>query len=466
MEAVTTTSGKGSAMDVSSNAYTGGREARLLASLDQSKFTRKHWWLYAALTLTHLTDGFDLLMIGVVLPGIAATFKLTPTEAGLLGSSAFVGMALGAVTITYLADQFGRKKALLLCVFLYGVLSLVAAVAWDYYSILITRLIQGVGIGAEMPLVLTYLMEFVPVRRRGVSSAATISLWQFAGLFAALAAIVIVPAFTWRGMFVLGAIPVLVMMIVLFLIPESIRYLVHRNRLEEAEQIVKRFSSVDPATVRVEPKPTPARIELGDILRGKYLRCTLGAWIMSVAWSMAFFGMSVWLPSLLMRSGFTLVHSFAYTAAITAAGAAGVFMSGIFMDWLGRRTAMTLGFFLGGLSMIAWGLSTTPALILTFGLLTAFVGTGGVAGCLFTYICEIYPTEFRATGAGFSIAWQRIGGIIAPTALGLLVGTQSSAFGSFVLLGGLLIVGAIVAIALTYETGGKTLEQITVGLAA
>jgi MFS transporter, putative metabolite:H+ symporter len=98
-------------------------------------------------------------------------------------------------------------------------------------------------------------------------------------------------------------------------------------------------------------------------------------------------------------------------------------------------------------------------------LLTAFIGTGGVAGCLFTYICEIYPTELRATGAGLSIAWQRIGGIVAPTVLGLLVGTQSAAFSSFVFLGGLLLLGAFVAVILTYETGGKTLEQITTDLA-
>lgn len=443
----------------------GDREARLLASLDQSEFTKKHWWLYLAVTLTHLTDGFDLLMIGVVLPGIIAGFKLTPAEAGIVGSSAFVGMAVGAVTITLLADRFGRKKALLLCVSLYGLLSLLAAQAWDYQSILVMRLVQGVGIGAEMPLALTYLMEFVPVRRRGVSSAATIALWQVAGLFAALAAIVIVPAFTWRGMFVLGAAPVFVMLAVLLFIPESIRYLVHHDRLPEAELIVKRFSSVDPATVKVQPVAERSRIRMMDILRGKYLRYTLGAWLMSVAWSMAFFGMSVWLPSLLVRSGFTLVHSFAYTAAITAAGAAGVFMSGIFMDWLGRRAATALGFFIGGLSMLAWGLSSTSTAILLFGMLTAFAGTGGVAGCLFTYICEIYPTEFRATGAGLSIAWQRIGGIVAPTILGLLIGGGGSAFGSFVLLGSLLLLGGVVAVVLTYETRGKSLEQITTDLA-
>ena len=229
---------------------------------------------------------------------------------------------------------------------------------------------------------------------------------------------------------------------------------------------MKRLSSIDPATVGVQPMGIHSKIAIADILRGKYLRFTLGAWIMSVAWSMAFFGMSVWLPSLLVRSGFTLVHSFAYTAAITGAGAAGVFMSGIFMDWLGRRTATALGFFIGGASMIAWGLSIDPNIHPAVWDADGIRGNRRVAGCLFTYICEIYPTQFRATGAGLSIAWQRIGGIVAPTILGLLIGSQSSGFRSFVLLGSLLLVGAVVAVALTYETRGKTLEQITADLAA
>jgi MFS transporter, putative metabolite:H+ symporter len=445
----------------------GDREARLLASLDQSTFTNRHTWLYLCITICNLSDGFALLMMGVVLPGIIATFKLTSPEAGLLASSAFLGIAVGAITITFLADRFGRKKALLLSVLFYGLLSLLASIAWDYKSLLIIRLVQGLGIGAEMPLVLTYLMEFVPVRRRGTLSATLISVWQSSGLVAALVAIIVVPAFTWRGMFVLEGIFVLIISFAMLFIPESMRYLIQRNRLDEAERIVQRFSSIDPAHVAVQAQPTAhAKIKIISILRGNYLRYTLGAWIMSVTWSMAFYGMNVWLPSLLLRSGFTLVHSFAYTAAIASAGVAGVFMSGIFMDWLGRRTATALGFFIGGVCMIAWGLSSTLTSILVFGCLTAFAGTGGVAGCLFTYICEIYPTQFRATGAGFCIAWQRIGGIAAPIILGLLIGAQSAAFSSFVLLGSMLLIGGVVAVALTYETRGKTLEQITSDLAA
>lgn len=444
------------------------KEVRLFASLDQSAFTNRHAWLYIVITLTHLTDGFDLLMIGVVLPGIVAAFKLTPPEAGFLASSVFLGMTVGAITITYLGDLIGRKKALLICVVLYGVLGLLAAAAWDYRTILTMRLLQGLGLGAEIPLVVTYLLEFVPMRRRGLLAATTISLWQFAGLFAALAAILIIPAFSWRGMFVLGAIPALVLAVILAYLPESVRYLLHRNRVVEAEQIVRCFSSIDPDKVVVQAKATqaPASVRLRDILRGKYLRYTLGAWIMSMSWAMAFFGMAVWLPSILMHIGFTQVHSFTYTAAITGAGGTGVFLSGISMDWLGRRATMASCFIVGGLCMIGWGFSTTPRSILLFGMVTAFTGIGGVAGCLFTYICEIYPTQFRATGAGLATAWQRIGGIIAPSILGLLIGAKGAVFGSFGLLGINLIIGGIAAVALTYETRGKSLERISTDLAS
>lgn len=443
------------------------KATRQFASLDQSAFTKRHARLYTIIMLAHLTDGFDLLMIGVVLPGIIVTFKLTPPQAGFFASSVFFGMTVGAVAITYLADRIGRKKTILLCVALYSVLSLLAGFAWDYTSILTMRFLQGLALGAEVPIVLTYVLEFVPSRRRGVLSAGAISLWQFAGLFAALIAIIVIPIFSWRGMFVFAAISSFVALLALAYIPESVRYLLHRKKFAEADRLVRRFSTVDPDTVRIETsRENVPTSRISDILRGKYLRYTLGAWIMSAAWGMAYFGMSVWLPSILIRMGFTQIHSFGYTAAITGVGASGVMLSGVFMDWIGRRATTAACFLIGGASMIAWGFSTTPTEILFFGMLTAFTGTGGVAGCLFTYICEIYPTQFRANGSGLATAWQRIGGMVAPSLLGLLVGAKGSVFSSFVLLGAVLIVGGIAALLLSYETQGKTLEQITEDLAA
>jgi putative MFS transporter len=233
----------------------------------------------------------------------------------------------------------------------------------------------------------------------------------------------------------------------------------------EASGVVRRFSNVAPENVGIA-YATPQNASIRDIIRGRYLRVTLGAWIMSAMWGMAYFGMSVWLPSLLIKMGFTQIHSFAYTAAITGFGACGVLVSGTLMDRFGRRAMTVICFLVGGLSMIAWGFMSTPAGILFFGMLTTFAGTGGVAGCLFTYICEIYPTQFRAAGSGLATVWQRIGGAVAPAVLGALVGAQGTVFDSFILLGAVLIVGAIAALFMIHETRGRSLEEITNHLVA
>ena len=112
------------------------RASRLFASMDQSKFSGRHAALYATVIFFHFFDGFDVLMIGTVLPGIAATFKLTSVEAGVLVSSTFFGMLVGAIVITMLADQIGRKKALFLAIGWYAVFSLAAATATSYNELL------------------------------------------------------------------------------------------------------------------------------------------------------------------------------------------------------------------------------------------------------------------------------------------------------------------------------------------
>jgi putative MFS transporter len=439
---------------------------RLFSALDQSKFTPRHARLYLVVMLSHLTDGLDLLMLGVVLPGIIQTFQLAPSQAGLLASGTFIGMSIGAMFITYLADHIGRKKAILICIGLYSILSIAAGLAQSYQSLVVLRTLQGVGLGAEVPIVLTYVLEFMPARRRGALSAAAVSLWQFSGLLGAVIAIVVIPAFTWRGMFFIAAILSVVMMAFLAFIPESVRYLVKQGRVAEAERVVRRFSSVVPDDVAITRQHAPVpSASIRNLLRGRYLRFTLGAWIMSAAWGMAYFGVSVWLPSILIKMGFTQIHSFAYTAAITGFGATGVLVSGALMERIGRRATMATCFLIGGMSMIAWGSMTTPLGILFFGMLTTFAGTGGVAGCLFTYICEIYPTQYRASGSGLATVWQRIGGAIAPVVLGALVGSKGAMSDSFLLLGAILIGGAIAALLFTYETRGRSLEEITADLA-
>lgn len=442
------------------------RAAQVLGSLDQSQFTRRHASLYATVIAGHFFDGFDINMIGLVLPGIIATFQISVPQAGFLASSVFLGMLAGSVIIGMIADRIGRKRALLFAIGFYSATSLAAAFAESYPALAAIRMIEGFGLGAEVPLVFTYLSEYMPARRRGILLASSVFFWQVASFAAAMIAIIVVPSFTWRGMFVVGALPAIVLFVFVLRLPESARYLISQGRIDEAEAIARRLSTVAPSAVRAQILPAAAVGRLGDLMRAGYLRATLGIWIMQFTGGAVFVGLAVWLPSIFVKMGFPMVKSFAFTAAITGAGAVGNIAAGFLLDRIGRRATLAWFFLLGGVLMFAWGAATAPESIVVLGAMTSFFGGGGAGGPLFTYTSEIYPTRFRASGTGWAAGWQRIGGIVAPSVLGLLLASGAANYTFFAVMGATLLVGAFAAFFLGYETRGKSLEQITAALAS
>ncbi len=438
---------------------------QLLDSLDHSDFTPRHWLMYVTVALGHFFDGFDINMMGLVLPGIMATFALKPAQAGVLASSVFIGMFAGSILIGLVADRFGRKRAMVASIVAYCLLSLLTACAWSHASLLGLRILQGVGLGAEVPLVFTYLSEFMPTRRRGVLLASSVFFWQGSSFFAAFVAILVVPAFTWRGMFVVGAIPAVVLVLMWLRLPESVRFLVARNETPRATAIVRGFSTIDPASIASQRQPVkhePARLR--DIISGGYTAPTLGIWLMQFTGGAIFFGLAIWLPSIFAKMGFPIVKSFAFTGLIAGAGALGNVGGGFMLERWGRRKTVAAFFCVGGLLMLVWGHASSAGAILGIGALTAFFASGAAGGPLFAYTSEIYPTRFRAAGTGWAAGWQRIGGIIAAPVLGSMLGAGAPGYAFFAVMSGVLLVGGIGGYLLGYETRGKSLEQITADL--
>ena len=437
---------------------------QITACLDQSDFTRAHAWLYLLVVLGHTFDGFDINMIGLILPGIGAEFHAPPVALGYLASSVFTGMLVGSIAIGMLADRIGRKTALIFAVGFYGLTSLAAAFAWSYESLVVIRIIEGFGLGAEVPLVFTYLSEFMPRRRRGLLLAASVFFWQGASFIAALAAVYVVPAFGWRGMFVLGVLPSLVLVVLFLKLPESVRFLLSRGRFDEAERVARRFSTADPAYCAVVGGVTGRQARLSDLVRGRYLRATLSIWIMQFCGGAVFAGLAVWLPSILVGMGFPVVRSYLFTAAITGAGALGNIGAGLLLDRIGRRPTLAVFFLAGGLLMLVWGMAQSAVAVVALGALTAFFGAGGAGGPLFTYTSEGYPTRFRGAGTGWAAGWQRIGGIVAPIVLGALLAVPGSGYRVFVTMAASLMIGGAAVVLLGFETRGKSLEQISAEL--
>jgi MFS transporter, putative metabolite:H+ symporter len=447
-------------------------KAQLLESIDKSRFTRRHALIYSTVVAGHLCDGFDSNLTGYILPGVIASFAITKYEAGFIGSSVSVGMLIGALGIGFVADRVGRKLAFMLGMAIYSVLSLILCLTWSYESLLVLRMVQGIGLGAEAPLVFTYLAEFMPARIRGRLVASSIFGWVFASAIAALVAIAVLPAFGWRGMFFIGGILGLVILAIAALtLPESVRSLIARGRLAEATRITNWLSSVPPEPAPAdEPGPADATVAAPslastmDILRGTYRRYTLAIWAMQFIAGFAFFGIAVWLPSIFVSMGFKLTQSLTFVVVIASAGAVGSLVSGQLIDRLGRRNTLWLFFALSGCLMFAWSAARSgPAILVTGGLADFFaVGAGGAA--LYAYTSELYPTHARGIGTAWAAGCQRLAGAIAPTALGYVLGHTHSTFGFFSIIGAGELAAAVLAFFFCFEARGKSLEEISAAL--
>lgn len=440
--------------------------AQLLGRLDQSAFTPRHTRLYVLALSGHFLDGVVINLTGVILPGVIGTFRITSQQAGFFSSALFIGMLVGAAVTGVVSDRLGRKYPLIISILIYAGFSLFAAFAWNYPVLVAARACQGIGLGAEIAVVLPYITEFVPSRHRAPLLTTATAVW-FVGLpVAAALGAAIVPALSWRAMFVIGAIPILVSIVMLAGLPESVRYLLRRGRNSDAKAVVDALASVTevPAAPAVRPAGREPAGSVGKLLSGRYLKYTLALWVMELCGGAFLYGLSSWLPTVLEKRGASLLHSFTYTAVITAVGVVGSILAGQLINRVGRRSVLITGFLLSGLFCLWWGAVSSAPAVVVLGSAATFFGSGLAGSTMFAYASELYPTFNRATGLGWAAAWQKAGGLIVPTVIGFLLAMRASSYLFFVLFGVLSALSGIAALVATFETRGRTVEQITAAL--
>ncbi|WP_067936641.1 MFS transporter [Alicyclobacillus kakegawensis] len=444
---------------------------RLTGRLDHSAMTPRHVGLYVIVILGHMFDGFGISMIGYILASITMTFSLHPSQSGFLASSGSIGMAVGAFIIGPLTDKIGRKRGFMLAIGIFATFSVLCAVSHTYSDLVWFRAIQGVGLGMYIPITGTYVSEFMPVKQRGRALTLSTFFWSGATLLAGGVGAVLVPNFGWRSMFIAAAVPAFVVFVLWFFMPESVRYLIKRGKLEVAERIVDRLSTVSKenfeATSEGDAGPVDEAVKhlpVARIFSGKYARLTSGVWIMEVISGIVLYGLSTWLPSIFEHMGFGMVHSFLFSAVITGSGAIGSFIGALLIEQVGYRRLLVIGFTVGGILLIVWSVATSPIIIVIVGAFSALFGVGA-GGVVFAYLSSLYPTAVRATGVAWGGLWQRVGGIIAPSAIGILIGLHVPNFAFFIVLGILWLIGGLVSLVMTRELAGKSLEQIDQELA-
>ena len=414
-----------------------------------------------------LFDAMDTGLISFVLPVLAKEWQLSPAQAGFIGSIGLIGMALGAVTAGTLADKIGRKRVFSITVLLYSLSTGMCALAWSYESLLAFRFLVGFGLGGELPVAATLMSEYAPSKLRGRFIVLLESFWGVGWLVAACIAYLLIPTYGWKIAFVLGTLPALYVFLIRLHMPESVRYLIAHKRLDEAKEIILTLEKklnvesrpFDEELSPAEMSPQDKKANFAELWTKKYRRRTVMLWLAWFGIVFSYYGIFMWLPSIVYAQGFAVVKTFAYVLIMTLAQLPGYFAAAWLVDRIGRKYTLSSFLLMSGVCSYFFGNATTAETLLGWGAAMSFFNLGAW-GVIYTYTPEMYPTSIRALGSGYAAGFGRIGGMLAPMLVGVMIARGMGMDVVFLMFASVFVFISIIIMGLGVESKQKTLEEI------
>jgi AAHS family 4-hydroxybenzoate transporter-like MFS transporter len=390
--------------------------------LDQGRWTtyQKLLTVLAAIAVTF--DGFDIQILGFAIPSIMREWHLTRADFAPVLAIGLAGMALGSPLAGYCGDRFGRRIALIGCVVLFGAATIATAFSQGLTELAMLRFLTGMGAGGALPNASALVAEFAPMRRRPMAVTYTIVCVPLGGMIGGLGAARILPVWGWHVLYMLGgAAPIVLAIALLWLLPESPRYLAHHpGRWGELARLLGRMGHPVPpgcrfvdAAERMEPK----RSALLSFLGREYLRDTIGLWVAFFACLNGIYLIFGWLPAMLAAQGLDLGTSSAGLAAYNFGGVLGVLIWASVVSAVGSRMPLLWGALAGAASAMALQyVRFQPGdghalLIAGFGLHGLFANA--VQTTLYALSAHVYPTKVRASGVAAAAAIGRIGAMVS-----------------------------------------------------
>ncbi len=378
-------------------------------------------------------DAMDVGILSFVIAALAVEWHLGPAEMGWIGSVNSIGMAVGALGFGILADRIGRKNVFMMTLMLFSVASGLSALTTTLAAFLALRFLVGAGLGGELPVASTLVSESVAAHERGRVVVLLESFWAAGWLVAALIAYFIIPDFGWRVALIITALPAL--------------YAIYlRRKLPDSPKFVE------------EGQPQQSVIEkLKTLWSKKYVRRTLMLWIVWFTVVFSYYGMFLWLPSVMVLKGFTLIKSFKYVLIMTLAQLPGYFTAAWLIERAGRKFVLAAYLIGTAASAAVFGNADTLTLLLVSGAFLSFFNLGAW-GALYAYSPEQYPTAIRATGSGMAAAVGRIGGIFGPLLVGSMLASGQGFGLIFGIFCGAILIGVLAVVLLGTETKQLELE--------
>ncbi|HST71550.1 MAG TPA: aromatic acid/H+ symport family MFS transporter [Kocuria rosea] len=408
---------------------------------------RSRAWVAPLCWIAVLLDGFDAVVLGAVLPSMLENGELgmTTAQGTAVATAGLVGMMIGALAMGYLTDRLGRRKMLIGAVVLFSLLTFAAAFSPNVLVFGLLRFLAGLGLGGCLPTAIAMVTEFA---RRGRGSNATTLVmtgYHVGAVLTAAIAIAVVRQFGWQEMFVLGALPALVLVpLMLFFLPESPSWLASKGSTAEARTVAEHYGvSIDHRSAAEEKAET---VGAAMLLSPGWRRNSIAIWVASFMGLLLVYGLNTWLPQIMRAAQYDLGNSLGFLLVLNVGAIAGLTVAGRVADRITPRAAGII-WFLGSAALLA-------ALAIRLPLLGIYAMVF-VTGCfvfssqvlVYAFTAANHPPRVRATALGMSAGVGRLGAISGPIIGGALLGAGLAypwgffAFAAVGALGGLALTG-------------------------
>ncbi|MDD0824124.1 MULTISPECIES: MFS transporter [Mannheimia] len=403
--------------------------------MKNSVVTSYGWKALIGSAVGYAMDGFDLLILGFMLPAISADLGLTPTQGGSLVTWTLIGAVAGGIIFGSLSDKYGRVRVLTWTIVLFAVFTGLCAFAQGYWDLLIYRTIAGIGLGGEFGIGMALAAEAWPARHRAKASSYVALGWQVGVLGAALLTPLLLPIIGWRGMFIVGIFPAFVAW-----------YL--RAKLHEPDVFVEKTK-----------QPSNDKLQSFKLLvkDWKTTKVSLGIVVLTSVQNFGYYGIMIWMPNFLSNQlGFSLTKSGVWTAVTICGMMIGIWVFGQLADRIGRKPSFIL-FQIGAVvSIFTYSQLTDPTTMLWVGaILGMFVN--GMMGGYGALMSEAYPTQARATAQNVLFNLGRGVGGFGPVVIGSIVAIYSFQV-AIAMLAAIYLLDILATIFLIPELKGKELE--------
>jgi MFS transporter, putative metabolite:H+ symporter len=387
------------------------QDQNLLSRLDRIPMTRSVVGLIVLLSFVWLAEAFDIGIVGPVIKVLKESWHLAEFQQSMLAVSSTLGVVCGLLPSGIIADKFGRRNVVIWGIAFFSIVTLIGAFVGNWWELCIVRFVAGIGEGAVIPMPYLLLSEFVQAKRRAVSVGYSNGVLTAAYLVPSLAAVWAIHTFptdfSWRVPFILGALPLLLIVPLILWLPESPRYLLKVGQQEKVRKLVEKLERqaglphdetlINHRVLAVIQHGANRRATLKLLLKPPFLGRGIIVAAQLLGALILFYILQVFGPVILGDKGFASGNAILITGLMMGVGGIGSVFQGYLADKIGRRRTLTLYYLLAAIGCAVFGLFNDTTLILIAGFLTAFFGLG-VFPVAKLCVAEQYPTRLRGEG--------------------------------------------------------------------